>query len=279
LARHLHALLPDATFWGRAEADLSHPEMLQSQIEQLAPIAIINAAAHTAVDRAESERDLAWRINAEAPAAMARAAAALGAPLVHVSTDYVFDGFSSRPYVESDPVAPLNTYGVTKLGGELAVRSLAPRHWILRTSWVFSEHGTNFVKTMLRLGKDRDNLKIVDDQCGRPTYAGDLAQLIVALLSQLPNNAVEFGTYHTGGNPAVTWRDFALAILGKAHALAMIPKVPLVQGIPTSQYPTPARRPLNSTLAPNAHLHASTGITFDWQAGLDLVLSRIEYSR
>src|SRR5690606_1943891 len=144
--------------------------------------AIVNAAAYTAVDRAETERDLAWRINAEAPAELARAAERLSVPLVHVSTDYVFDGHNAEGYVESDPVAPLSVYGRSQLGGELAVATLCARHWILRTSWVFSEHGNNFPKTMLRLARDRDELRVVDDQRGRPTYAGDLADCIAGIL-------------------------------------------------------------------------------------------------
>lgn len=270
LARHLQLLLPDATFWGRTDADLVHPERLQSQIEALAPAAIINAAAYTAVDRAESEPDLAWRVNAESPAAMARAAARGAIPLVHVSTDYVFDGGSERPYRETDPVSPQNVYGLSKLGGELAVRALAPRHWIVRTSWVFSEYGTNFVKTMLRLGKERSELRIVADQRGRPTYAGDLARLAVALVARPA--AVASGTYHAGGDPAVDWCGFAGAIFAKAHARGLIDKQPTLTGIQTSQYPTPARRPANSVLEPNAMLHAGTAVEFDWSRGLDKVL-------
>jgi len=270
LARHLQLLLPAATYWDRGQADLAQPSTLQAQIESFAPSAIINAAAHTAVDKAESERDLAWRVNADSPAAMARAAASGHVPLVHVSTDYVFDGSGSRAYRESDAVSPQNVYGLTKLGGELAVRALAPRHWILRTSWVFSEYGNNFVKTMVRLGKDRPELKVVDDQRGRPTYAGDLARLVVALITN--PGSVASGLYHAGGDPPVTWCEFAREIFAKAHARGLITKQPAVTGIPTSQYPTPARRPANSVLEPNAALHAGAAVEFDWQRGLDRVL-------
>ena len=275
LARHLQLLLPAATYWDRSQADLSHPERLQAQIESCSPTIIINAAAHTAVDKAESERDLAWRVNAEAPAAMARAAASCDAALVHVSTDYVFDGSRERAYLESDPVSPQSVYGATKLGGELAVRTLAPRHWILRTSWVFSEYGNNFVKTMIRLGRERSELKVVNDQRGRPTYAGDLARLIVALTTN--PGSVATGTYHAGGpdhegNEALTWCEFAAAIFEKAHARGLIAKQPALAGIPTSQYPTPARRPRNSVLEPNAALHSGAAVAFDWRHGLDSVL-------
>jgi dTDP-4-dehydrorhamnose reductase len=275
LARHLQLLWPAATFWDRQQADLAQPGKLQALIEAFAPTAIVNAAAHTAVDKAESERDLAWRVNAEAPAAMARAAASGDVPLVHVSTDYVFDGSGARAYRESDAVSPQNVYGVTKLGGELAVRALAPRHWILRTSWVFSEYGHNFVKTMVRLGKDRPELKVVNDQRGRPTYAGDLARLIVALVTN--PGSIASGTYHAGGpahdgNGPVSWCEFAAAILSRAQARGLIPKQPVLAGIPTSQYPTPARRPANSVLEPDVALHSRTAVEFDWHRGLDRVL-------
>jgi dTDP-4-dehydrorhamnose reductase len=271
LARHLHALLPQATFWSRAEADLSQPEGLMAQILKLSPGAVINAAAYTAVDRAETERDLAWRINVDAPAAMARAAATLDVPLIHVSTDYVFDGNAAHAYRESDGVAPQNVYGLTKLGGEIAVRTLAPKHWILRTSWVFSEHGNNFVKTMVRLARERPELRVVNDQRGRPTYAGDLANLIVALLDPRLNG-VPHGTWHAGGDPAVSWCEFAATIFAKAAERGLIAKQPALTGIPTSQYPTPARRPANSVLEPSTALHAGTGVAFDWRRGLDSVL-------
>jgi dTDP-4-dehydrorhamnose reductase len=275
LARHLQLLLPGATYWDRSQADLAQPEKLQAQIEGFAPTAIINAAAHTAVDKAESERDIAWRVNTESPAAMARAAATGNVPLVHVSTDYVFDGGSERAYREGDAVSPQNVYALTKLGGELAVRALAPRHWILRTSWVFSEYGNNFVKTMIRLGKERSELKVVNDQRGRPTYAGDLARLIVALVTN--PGSVASGVYHAGGpsrdgNGPVTWCEFAGEIFSKAQARGLIAKQPAVTGIPTSQYPTPARRPANSVMEPSAALQAGTAVEFDWRRGLDRVL-------
>lgn len=275
LARHLQLLWPAATFWDRQQADLARPDKLQALIEAFAPSAIVNAAAHTAVDKAESERDLAWRVNAEAPAAMARAAASGGVPLVHVSTDYVFDGSGARAYHESDAVSPQNVYGLSKLGGELAVRALAPRHWILRTSWVFSEYGHNFVKTMVRLGRERPDLKVVNDQRGRPTYAGDLARLIVALVTN--PGSVASGTYHAGGpdrdgNHAVSWCEFAGVILATAQARGIIAKQPALTGIPASQYPTPARRPANSVMEPSVALQSGTAVEFDWKRGLDRVV-------
>jgi dTDP-4-dehydrorhamnose reductase len=203
----------------------------------------------------------------------ARAAARLDVPLVHVSTDYVFDGTGERPWRDDDPVSPQNAYGLTKLGGELAVRAIAPKHWILRTSWVFSEHGHNFVKTMVRLGRERTELRVVNDQRGRPTYAGDLARLVVALMERPAS--VAFGTYHAGGDPAVTWCEFAVEIFRRAKARELIAREPAVIGIPTSQYPTPARRPVNSVMEPSAALHSGTGVSFDWQRGLDSALEQI----
>ena len=278
LASHLRETLPAATFWSRAEADLSDPESLPARIIALRPTAIVNAAAHTAVDRAESEPDLAWRVNAEAPAAMARAAQALDVPLIQVSTDYVFDGSKDGAYLVTDAVAPISVYGRSKLGGELAVQTLCQKHWILRTSWVFSEFGHNFVKTMLRLSRERETLTVVDDQHGQPTYAGDLARLIHGLLRDVgaaPQNALPWGLHHTGAGPVVTWRDFAETIVSRAGELGLIPRVPTVTGIPTSAYPTPARRPRNSVLAADASLAERYPGAFNWQAGLDTVLARI----
>lgn len=277
LATHLRALLSAATFWGRNEADLSQPATLTDAIVALRPSAIVNAAAHTAVDRAESEPELAWRVNAEAPAAMARAARALDVPLVQVSTDYVFDGSKQGPYLSTDPVAPISVYGRSKLGGELAVQTLCRKHWILRTSWVFSEHGHNFVKTMLRLARERDTLTVVNDQHGQPTYAGDLARLIRDLLQGVvtsPPDALPFGRYHVGAGPVVTWRDFAELIVTRAGESGLIGRIPTVMGIPTSSYPTPARRPRNSVLASDQDLTARYPNAFNWQAGLDTVLAR-----
>ena len=181
LATHLRELLPDADYWGKDTLDLRQPTKARAAIEAHQPSLIVNAAAYTAVDKAESERDAAWGLNAEAPAMLARAAAALDVPLIHISTDYVFDGTKEGEYEVGDACNPISTYGESKLAGELAVRSLCPRSWILRTSWVFSEFGLNFVKTILRLARERDELRVVSDQVGRPTYAGDLAALVVRM--------------------------------------------------------------------------------------------------
>lgn len=268
LASHLHDQLPEAQFFSRVDADLADPATLETKVRAARPTAIINAAAYTAVDKAETERALAWRVNAEAPAALARVAAELDVPIVHVSTDYVFDGRRAGAYVESDPTAPINIYGATKLGGELAVTSIAPKHWVLRAAWVFSEYGNNFVKTMLRLAKTRDQISVVADQHGRPTYAGDLAALIVGLLDR--GSVVPFGIHHVAGGEATTWHAFATRIIGSAHARGLIARVIPVNAIPTAEYPTPAKRPLNSVLQPSAAL-----ATPDWELGLENVLVKL----
>ncbi|NHA15384.1 dTDP-4-dehydrorhamnose reductase [Thioalkalivibrio sp. XN279] len=282
LARHLAKSLaltaPAVTFWGRDTADLTEPARVEAALLEAAPQTIINAAAYTAVDKAESEPALAWGVNAEAPAAAARAAAQLGAALVHVSTDYVFDGEAEAPYAEDAPTRPLGVYGATKLAGELAVRTLCPRHWILRTSWVFSEHGHNFVKTMLKLAGERSNLRIVDDQFGRPTYAGHVAELIARLVAtsdpagdspQLP-----YGTWHATGGEITTWKRFAVEIFATAVEAGLLDRPPEVDGITTADYPTPARRPTRAVLAPSEELLAlDNAPDFDWHAGLARALS------
>jgi dTDP-4-dehydrorhamnose reductase len=274
LARHLQQLLPEASFLSRADADLANPATLGETVQRLNPSVIINAAAYTAVDRAEKEAALAWRVNAEAPAVLARLARDRDIPLVQVSTDYVFDGLKADGYIETDLVGPLSVYGATKLGGELAVRAICTKHWIVRTSWVFSEFGTNFVKTMLRIGNERDELKVVVDQRGRPTYAGDLAKLIVGLFEPgTLQPRVPYGTYHAAGGPVVSWHQFATRIMDRAVHMGLLAKHPVVHAIPTSEYPTPAKRPINSVLQPNPALDAAAKL--DWEAGLDSALAKL----
>jgi len=276
LGSHLRAEIPDAAFWDRRTLDLASPGDLQQRIAAAAPNAIIIAAAYTAVDKAESEPDLAWKVNAEAPAAIARAAQALDVPLVYISTDYVFDGRKPEGYTEEDGTRPLGQYGRSKLGGELAVASLCRKHWILRTSWVFSEHGNNFVKTMLRLARERDELRVVNDQRGQPTYAGDLARCISLLLaSPGGDGAAPWGLLHTGAGPAVSWHEFAQAIVAAAEGLGLLHRRPRITGIPTSDYPTPARRPSNSLLLTQRTLSRVCRDPFDWQRALPEVLRKI----
>jgi dTDP-4-dehydrorhamnose reductase len=273
VASHLRELLPNAVYWGRQTFDLATPTNLTAAIEALGPSMIINAAAFTAVDKAESEADLAWRINAEAPAAVARAARTLDIALVHISTDYVFDGRKTAPYEIADEFAPINVYGASKLGGELAIRTLWPKHWILRTSWVFSEHGANFVKTILRLARNNPTLRVVGDQHGRPTYARHLAELIVSLVNTAGGDAVlPYGTFHAVGGAATTWFGFAETIVSEAHRLGLIAQPPNMVRITTPEYPLPARRPANSVLEPSTELEAR----FDWREGVRQALAQLK---
>lgn len=272
LARHLRELLPDATYHGRDTLDLAEPANVTAAIEAARPSAIINAAGYTAVDKAEAEPLLAWRINAESVAAAARAATALDIPFVHVSTDYIFDGRKAAEYSEGDPPNPLNVYGASKLAGELATRMLCRKSWILRVSWVFSEHGTNFVTTILRLARTRDELRIVADQRGRPTYAGDLAAVIAALVRQ--PDLLPFGTYNAVGGPIVSWYEFADMIVEQAFQSGMLAKRVPVQAITTAEYPTAARRPANSALEPSGELERALRTPMDWRKALQHLLRR-----
>jgi dTDP-4-dehydrorhamnose reductase len=275
LATQLREYLPEAEFWGRADQDIADPASLRTRIRAMRPRAIINAAAYTAVDAAESDRVAAWRLNAEAPAAAAEAAADVGATLVQVSTDYVFDGHSRQPYTSDAPVNPLSVYGASKLAGEIAVRTLCARHWVLRTSWIFSEHGSNFVRSLLRLADGEVPLRIVADQYGRPTYAGDLAALIAAIDVAADEPRLPFGIWHATGGPIVTWHDFAQRIFARAQSLGLLDRVVEVAGTTTAQFGAIARRPLYGVLLPDDQRWRELGISFDWESGLDRVLKRI----
>lgn len=226
----------------RAEADLSDPEACAAAIRAQAPRAVINAAAYTAVDKAESEEPLAHVINGEAPGAMARACAELGIPFVQISTDYVFDGAGETPRKPDELPAPINAYGRSKLAGEAAVQTAGGAHAILRTSWVVSAHGSNFVKTMLRLGKDRDRLTVVGDQIGGPTPARAIAAACVTMAGALIAAPEKAGIYHFSGAPDVSWAGFAREIFAQSGIACDVAE------IPSSEYPTPAARPLNSRL-------------------------------
>jgi dTDP-4-dehydrorhamnose reductase len=274
LATHLKELLPGAEYWGRQTFDLARPSGLLAAIQQAKPSFIVNAAAYTAVDKAEAERDLAWAVNAEAATIAASAAALLNIPLLHISTDYVFDGTKNGEYSTADACAPINAYGASKLDGEIAVRRLAPKSWILRTSWVFSEHGANFVKTMLRLAGEGRELRVVNDQFGRPTYAGDLARLVVRIAEDAESR-LPYGTYHAGGGAATSWHGFAEAIVAAARGRGRLERAPLVTAISTPEYPTAARRPRNAVLQPSAELEALYGVDFDWARGLEMAIERI----
>ncbi len=233
----------------RAEADLSDPDACADAIRAHRPRAVINTAAYTAVDRAEEEEALAHTINAEAPGAMAQVCAAEELPFVHISTDYVFDGQGTAPRAPTDPTAPQNAYGRTKFAGEEAVRAAGGAHTILRTSWVFSAHGANFVKTMLRLSETHDALSVVEDQIGGPTPAAAIAAAILRITEAMLDGHPG-GTYHYAGAPATSWAGFARETFAQAG------RDVTVTGIPTAEYPTPATRPLNSQLDCTSLEHA-----------------------
>ncbi|MCR9274990.1 MULTISPECIES: dTDP-4-dehydrorhamnose reductase [Mameliella] len=258
--------LGEVTALGRDQADLADPEACAEAIRSQQPRVVINAAAYTAVDRAEDEEPLATTINGASPAAMARACAETGTPLVHISTDYVFDGSGTRPWSPDDPTRPINAYGRSKLAGETGIRAAGGPHAILRTSWVFSAHGNNFVKTMLRLGAERQRLSIVADQVGGPTSAAAIARVCLTAAEALCQHPDRTGTYHLSGGPDVSWADFARAIFARAGL------TPEVADIPSSAYPTPAARPHNSRLDNTALTRAFNLGRPDWQADLDEVL-------
>lgn len=253
-----------------AELDITDREKVLAAVQTYQPDAIVNAAAYTAVDKAESEPELAARVNKTGPENLALAAKAVDARLVHVSTDYVFDGTATVPYVETDATNPLGVYGQTKLDGERAVEAVLPAAIIIRTAWVFSEYGNNFVKTMLRLGKDRDKLGVVADQRGCPTYAGDIAQAIIDLLKQ---NAAG-GIYHFCGDKEVSWHGFAEAIFAQAVKQGKLTKSPVVNAITTEQYPTPAKRPGYSSL--DCQKIIALGVQLSsWQTAMGRIISKI----
>ena len=268
VAHELQRTVKGATYLGRAQVDLSDPEACATAIAAHAPRAVINAAAYTAVDRAEEEEDFATVINGEAPAAMARACAALGIPLVHISTDYVFDGQGTAAWSPEDPVNPINAYGRSKLAGERGVVAAGGAHVILRTSWVFSAHGNNFVKTMLRLAQTHDALRVVGDQVGGPTSAAAIAQASVAIAEKLCAGAPS-GIHHFAGTPPVSWADFARAIFDAAGQDVA------VTDIPSTDYPTPAARPANSRMDGDSLMRDFGIAQPDWDTHLRDVLKEI----
>jgi dTDP-4-dehydrorhamnose reductase len=236
----------DAVGLARADVDITDRAAVEAVVRAAAPCMVVNAAAYTAVDRAESEEALAFAANSLGAETVARAAAAAGCPVVHLSTDYVFDGTKIDPYVETDPTAPLGVYGRSKAEGEANVRLANPRHFVVRTAWVYGQFGGNFLKTMLRLARERDALRIVADQRGCPTSTQDIAEAILAIDRAVTNGETRFGTYHFGGTGATTWHEFAGAIVA-AQADATGRRPPVI-AIASADYPTPARRPANSVL-------------------------------
>jgi dTDP-4-dehydrorhamnose reductase len=270
----------------RASLDLADPASIAARVREARPDVIVNCAAYTAVDRAESEPAAARAVNGVAPGILAEEARRARALLVHFSTDYVFDGAKQDAYVEDDPVGPLNTYGLTKLEGERAIAAAAGRHLVLRTSWVYGPHGANFMLTMLRLGREREELRIVDDQHGAPTSSLQLARLVRELLEggrggePLARSAVDAlgersGLYHATAAGRTTWHGFASEIFVRAQREGRIERAPRLLPIPASAYPTPARRPANSVLCCD-RLQAAFGTRIgDWRTGLAESLSAL----
>ena len=264
---------------GRAECDLGDLDQLRRVLREVQPSVIVNAAAYTAVDKAEAESELAQRINAEAPAILAADAAASGALLVHYSTDYVYDGSKATPWVESDPIGPVSVYGRSKLAGEEAIRAAGCRSLIFRTSWVFGARGGNFVKTILRLAREKEALNVVDDQVGSPTPAALIATVTGVALAMLHRGALlepgESRLYHLAAANPVSWCAFARTIVGLAGAmpgfeLRLTPAA--IRAIATADYPTPAKRPANSRLD-CSHLEDDFGLQMpDWQPYLERML-------
>lgn len=263
VARELAVLAPDARFLGREEADLSDPQACAAAIADCD--AVINAAAWTAVDRAETEEAAATLVNGASPGAMAARCAALGIPFLHVSTDYVFDGSGTAPFTPDHPVAPLNAYGRSKLAGERAVMASGAQALVLRTSWVVSAHGANFVKTMLRLGRERPSLTVVADQVGGPTPARAIAEALLTAARAMTHGAPG-GIHHFAGAPDTSWADFARAIMAEAGLPCQI------TDIPTSAYPTPAKRPGNSRMDCSAFTAAFGVARPAWRSHLTQII-------
>ncbi|VXD21558.1 dTDP-4-dehydrorhamnose reductase subunit, NAD(P)-binding, of dTDP-L-rhamnose synthase [Planktothrix serta PCC 8927] len=260
---------------GRDTLDLSQPQIIEQIIEDIQPEWVINVAAYTAVDKAESEPELAMTINGIAPGILAKVCQQLDATLIHISTDYIFDGTQSHPYVETDITHPLGVYGQSKLAGEIAIQETQAKFAILRTAWVYGSGGTgNFVKTMLRLGKEREEIRVVSDQVGSPTWTGDLAQSIVQLMPLL--NSQTYGIYHCTNSGVTSWYDFAIAIFEEAKLLGFPLKIERVIPITTPEYPTPASRPAYSVLSGKKLANVLGNHTPQWRQGLRKMLQELK---
>ena len=282
----------EITALSRADLDISNLGSIHRTIKELKPDWVINASAYTAVDKAESDSANAYAVNAFGPEQLALACAAIGARLVHISTDYVYPGEENEEeerelgggaLSESDPVGPRGVYGASKLAGELLVKNACPEHIILRTAWVFGFHGNNFVKTMLRLGAERDELGVVSDQWGGPTSARGISRAIASIVTEVTRRESEgedlaslWGVYNFSGEPHVNWAQFAETIFDSAAALVLLERGPKVNSITSDQYPTPAKRPAKSRLS-NEKVGKVFGIApDDWQAAVDELLTDIK---
>jgi dTDP-4-dehydrorhamnose reductase len=275
--RHKLSCLGEVKTVGSGEVDLANPDAIRQAIRDFAPSIIVNAAAYTAVDKAESEPEIAWAINATAPGVLAEEAKRNGSLLIHYSTDYVFDGSKEGPYVESDATNPLNEYGKSKLGGEKAIAAVGGDFLILRTSWVYGARGTNFLLTMLRLAKEKPELRIVNDQTGAPTSSECIAQATAHILAQVVGKEGlqgRGGLYHLTCAGATTWFGFAEEFLRKSFAESGS-TLPALTPIPTSEFPRPAKRPLNSRLSCKRLEEEFSVKMPDWQTSLSLVLETL----
>lgn len=263
----------------RSDLDITDRESIQQALERYRPDVLINTAAYTAVDKAESEPETAYLVNALAPGLLAQACAQHGIGLIHVSTDYVFDGQAAQPYTEDAPTGPMSIYGRSKLDGEQAVLAALPSAVIVRTSWVFSQFGNNFLKTMLRLGRERRELSIVSDQVGGPSYAPHIAQVLLLLARRLVTGVqAPCGIYHYAGQPDVSWYDFAQEIFHQAVQIGLLSESPSLRPISTCQYPTPARRPAQSGLSQIRldKLLGAQAIPRDWRDGVRTSLQALK---
>ncbi|MCC5063105.1 dTDP-4-dehydrorhamnose reductase [Xanthomonas campestris] len=258
-------------------ADFDAPETLPALLDRIGPSLVVNAAAYTAVDRAEQDRVSAMRANAQAPLTIAAWCAARDVPLVHYSTDYVFDGQGTAPYLEDAQTSPLGVYGETKLAGENAIRASGAQHLILRTAWVYASHGANFLRTMLRVGAERDELRVVADQIGTPTPAALIADITAQLLRQ--RTAETSGTWHLTAAGQTSWHGFAEAIFEEAVSAGLLPRAPRVVPITTADYPTPAKRPAYSRLSIEKLQRDFDIVLPEWRPGLQRVIAEVAAAR
>jgi len=257
--------------------DISNQETVSKTVFSVRPNIVINAAAYTAVDNAEENKKLAFKVNKDGPQFLAEAAEEINASIIHISTDYVFDGLSDVGYSETDEVHPQGVYGASKLAGEIALKYACEKHIILRTAWVFSEHGNNFLKTMLHLASERENLDIVNDQVGGPTYAGDIADAILAIIDHnKKSTSNQWGLYHYSGAPHVSWYQFARYIFKNALEKDLLSQIPTLRPILSAEYPTRAIRPKNSRLN-CSKIHSHFGINEpDWESSVDSVIDNLK---
>lgn len=262
------------------DLDITCKVAVRRIVNTVKPDVIVNCAAYTAVDKAESEPELAHAVNCLGPDNLAYAAVMLDVPLIHVSSDYVFDGNATEPYLPTDATSPQGVYGQTKLAGEKTIKAITSKHIVIRTAWVFSEYGNNFVKTMLRLAKERDELGIVADQYGCPTYAGDLAALIVAIVTRIESGDFnDYGLYHFCGDKAVSWFEFAESIFEVNAKLNVDFSIPKLNKLTTEQFPTPAKRPKYSVMQDNRLSLLNLPNASQWQNALKTVIKSLSKKR